>query len=405
MLTVRQWWIRGLTDWAGVSVKEDKSTPSYEYRRGGEEPLRERNSQLQEQIDQQARLISNLRSDVEKEVEKGREIKISADKMASSIEKKQLSIGRQDSDEDIITRFRSLVGQIKTWSVPFAQIHQDARVYSVENIDEFRKVSPGVSDFQRFLQKPSNLRLLVRGYVGLTIAESFFRTIPYAPNPDSDGEDVWMDRELAHSFASIENSLFHSSKNPHVLTTLLLVLTNLDRNLISERDFHDWRALTATLIAKLDMYNKSDEGTKTGTTACSTRIMSLVANWVAAEDQGKLEDGLREILSDAVMLSQTLRCQRAFWSIRQAGSFVNRTLNAGRADSSLYFDEGTMYDKYGEEDSDGRSISISSQKKVRVIISPSLWKRGNTDGERYDVEFCAERSEVKCKRSSSSQRY
>ena len=86
----------------------------------------------------------------------------------------------------------------------------------MEAIEEFGKISPGVSDFQRFLQTVENLRLLVRGYVGLAIAESLFRTIPYAPDPGSCGEDVWMNRELAHSFASIENSLFHSSKSYHV---------------------------------------------------------------------------------------------------------------------------------------------------------------------------------------------
>ena len=133
------------------------------------------------------------------------------------MEKKELSIGRQDNDEEIYTRFRSLVGQIKTWSVPFAQIHQGARAYSAESIEEFRKVSPSVSDFERFLQTPRNLRLLVRGYVGLAIAGSLFRTIPYAADPGPRGEDVWMDRELAHSFASIENSLSHSSKKSHVL--------------------------------------------------------------------------------------------------------------------------------------------------------------------------------------------
>ena len=216
MLTVRQWSIRALTEWTGRSgsENEDKFIPSYEYQGGGEKHLRERTlQQLQAQNDQQARLISKLRSDIEKEVEKGREIKQSADKMAYSMENKELLIGRQDSDEDIYSHFRSLIGQIKTWSVPFAQIHQEARAYSEKTIEEFRKVSPGVSDFQRFLQKPKNLRLLVRGYVGLAIAENLFRTIPYASDP---GEDVWMDRELAHSFASIENSLFHSSKKSHV---------------------------------------------------------------------------------------------------------------------------------------------------------------------------------------------
>ena len=125
--------------------------------------------------------------------------------------------------------------------------------------------------------------------------------------------------------------------------------------------------------------------------------MSLVANSVAAKEQGKLEDRLRKILSDAVELSQTLRCQRAFWSIRQAGSFVEITGNAGCAHSLLDFDEGTMDDIDGDNDSDERSSPTSSRKIVEIVISPSLWKRGNTDGERYDAEFCAARSDVKCK--------
>lgn len=188
------------------------------------------------------------------------------------------------------------------------------------------------------------------------------------------------------------------------MNTWLLFLIHLDRNLISDRDLHDWRALTATLISRLNTFNKPDEDNETGITACSRRIMSMVANWVASEDQGMLEDGLQKILSDAVKLSQTLRCQRAFWSIRQPGSVVNRTLNAGRTGSWLYFDEGTMDDGQGDEDSEGRSIPTWSRKIVEIIISPSLWKCGNTDGERYDIESCVERSEVKCKRHPSSRR-
>ena len=180
---------------------------------------------------------------------------------------------------------------------------------------------------------------------------------------------------------------------PTSVTMLLLILIHLDRTVISHRDLHDWRALTATLISRLDTH----EGTETAIAACSTRIMSLVANWVAAEDQGKLEDELRMILSDAVDLSRTLRRQRAFWSIRQAGSFVNRTWNAGCADGLLYFDEGTMDDIYDDEDSNGGNSLTSSRKLVEIVISPSLWKRGNANGERYDSEFCVERSEVMCK--------
>ena len=199
----------GLAGWED----EDTAAPSYEYQDGEEKHLRERTHQLEERIDQQARLISRLRSDIENEVEKSIEIKQSADRMAYSMENKELSIGRQDSDEDIYTRFRSLIGQIKTWSVPFAHGHQEAGVYSMETIEEFRKISPGVSDIRRFLRKPRNVRLLVRGYVGFVIAKSLCRR----------GEDVWMDRELAHSFATIENSLSHSSKDIHLFHYVAIV--------------------------------------------------------------------------------------------------------------------------------------------------------------------------------------
>lgn len=186
--------------------------------------------------------------------------------------------------------------------------------------------------------------------------------------------------------------------------TTLLVLIHLDRNLISDRDLHDWRAFTAGLISRLDTNKETDEGTETCIIACNRRIMSLVANWVAAEDQGKLEDGLWKILSDAVKLSQTLRCQRAFWSVRHAGSSVNSTSIAENGARPLYFDEGTMDDKFGDEDSDGRNIRTSSPKIVEIVISPSMWKCGNTDGEGYDVDDCVERFGVKCKRPSSPQR-
>ena len=194
----------------------ENETACGECRGQGKRHLRKRIHQLQVQNDQQAMLISELRADMVKEVQKGKEIKQSVDKMVNMVERKELLLGRQDSDEDIYCRFRSLISQIRTWSVPFAQVRQNPQDYPLEAIEEFRQVAPGVSDFQNFLQTPSNLRLLVRGFVGLAIAKSFFRTISYGPNSSPYGEDVWMDRELAHGFASIENSLFHSSKNSHV---------------------------------------------------------------------------------------------------------------------------------------------------------------------------------------------
>ena len=379
---------------------EDEYVASDGYDTYAEKRLQEHIHRLQLQNDQQVRKISDLQATIRSEVEKGKKIKESANKMAYAMETKELFVGRQDSDDVIYSRFQSLIGQIKTWSVPFAQDRAIARDYPQASIDEFLKVAPSVSDFQRFFQTPKNLRLFMRGYVGLAMAESLFRTLPYGPHPVSYGEDVWMDRELAHSVASVENSLFYAGECFLLLIEYLLIKCVEDRKIISQRDLHDWRALTATLISKLDASSRTGKGMEARVTECVRRIMSLVGHWVAAEDFKALEEDLEVILFQAVKFSQTLRCQRACWSVRHLGSATHGSSNTGYADGPVFFDGGTMNDKHGDEDSDGENVQTSYRKIVEIVVSPGLFKRGNTDGERFDIESCVEPSEVKCKRPS-----
>lgn len=126
--------------------------------------------------------------------------------------------------------------------------------------------------------------------------------------------------------------------------------------------------------------------------------MSLVDYWVAAEEFKALEDELEGILFQAVRLSQTLRCQRACWSVRYLGSGAHASSKPGLANGSVFFDGDSMHDIHGDEDSDGEDVRTHYRKIVEIVVSPGLFKRGNTDGERFDVESCIEPSEVKCKR-------
>lgn len=52
---------------------------------------------------------------------------------------------------------------------------------------------------------------------------------------------------------------------------------------------------------------------------------------------------------------------------------------------------------YGDEDSDEEDSRIRNGKTVEVFVTPSLFKSGRSDGERFDVESCVQRSEVKCR--------
>ncbi len=117
--------------------------------------------------------------------------------------------------------------------------------------------------------------------------------------------------------------------------------------------------------------------------------MSVVGPWVAQVERKVLEAELLEILFSAVSLSKTLHCQRSCWSVRPIDG-------PSAGESVIFFDEAIMDDKHGDEDSDGEQMPTANGKFVEIIVSPGLYKSGNTDGERFEFESCMARSEVKC---------
>ena len=155
--------------------------------------------------------------------------------------------------------------------------------------------------------------------------------------------------------------------------------------------------MSTTLISKVETASsKTGKGMEGHVTECGNRIMRVVGNLVATEGRKALEDDLLPMLFYAVEFSQSLRCQRAHWSVRHLGANLHQKPQSGPWEEKVDFDEGTMDDKHGDDDSDEEGVHIQHGKVVEVFITPALFKSGNTDGERFDVETCVERSEVKC---------
>lgn len=179
----------------------------------------------------QNKTIDDLRSKLQIELANSQSIRESANKMAFAMENKDLFVGRQDSDDVVISRFSQLVGQIKTWSVPFAaQERIDIRTnLSGAMTQDPRRVVPGKSDLDGFLQNPKNARLFVRGWAGLNISEMFFRTLPSGQHHASQGKDVWMSQKIGRSFFRIEDELFHAGQSPQqcCLVSSLLIFIQL----------------------------------------------------------------------------------------------------------------------------------------------------------------------------------
>ena len=54
-----------------------------------------------------------------------------------------------------------------------------------------------------------------------------------------------------------------------------------------------------------------------------------------------------------------------------------------------------MEDKHADENSDGEDIPTANGKHVQIVVSPGLFKRGNTDGEQFESESCIGGTEVR----------
>ncbi|MCJ1462385.1 hypothetical protein MMC07_000985 [Pseudocyphellaria aurata] len=73
----------------------------------------------------------------------------------------------------------------------------------------------------------------------------------------------------------------------------------------------------------------------------------------------------------------------ASWSVRHIEPAASKIPDAGMA--------LTIMDDDSDDDSTSRY-----QKLVEIVVSPGLFKRGNTDGERFDIESCLTRAAVRC---------
>ena len=124
-------------------------------------------------------------------------------------------------------------------------------------------------------------------------------------------------------------------------------------------------------------------------TECSQKILAVVRPLAPKDKRAQLEEDLEAILLQAVQLSQTLRCQRASWSIRHPVP-----PQAASRGLPVLLNPLVMEDKHGDDDSDSDEKSPQYQRVVQIIMSPALFKRGNTDGEQFDVEACVQRAEV-----------
>lgn len=113
-----------------------------------------------------------------------------------------------------------------------------------------------------------------------------------------------------------------------------------------------------------------------------TEVMELVATWHktgTTEDLTKDTKELDRIYTSAVYIAQSLRRQRALWSIRFA---TRPELPGGIGTGPLRFDPASMKDERDDE----TDTAELRKCQVEIMVTPALFKRGNMNGELFDKE-------------------
>lgn len=77
-----------------------------------------------------------------------------------------------------------------------------------------------------------------------------------------------------------------------------------------------YRAFTVSLVSRSKAVNDAGNDQKRCSADCANFILELVGPLAPIGQSEQVASDLEEVLVQAIKLSQTLRCQRASWSVR-----------------------------------------------------------------------------------------
>ncbi|KAH8690416.1 hypothetical protein GQ44DRAFT_765478 [Phaeosphaeriaceae sp. PMI808] len=291
--------------------------------------------------------------------------KRSANQMQTTMDNKELFLGVQAHDDDIHTKFGSIVSSIKTLSSHFSA--GSSHAFHEGMLREYQMVAPrisNISDLENLISNKRRKRLFARGWAAYIMSVKLFRT--FDPVNGELGEDVWLHHNLAENLADLEVEFWYT-----------------DRKAISYREFNDWRAFTAELLSKalVNEPHKAEEQMRKSVEKAVRDVMDIITPWCDASDPEVLqtyEVDFNKLFTSAAHLAHSLRRQRALWSIRFP-SFPKMGL--------LMFDPVCMKDDRGDDED--MNPDLLKQQCVEIVITPALYKRGTMNGLKFESEEAA----------------
>lgn len=151
--------------------------------------------------------VEKLKAERQRDREELERVKRSAHHLQTILDNKQFFLGPQATDDDMRTRFSSILTSIKTWSTHFMYGPVEALSKADDQLDRYQCVLPlctHISHVEDVVAAKKQRRLLVRGWTAFIACGCIL-----GPNTSSEVEDIdlWLDSKAAQSFTRLERRI------------------------------------------------------------------------------------------------------------------------------------------------------------------------------------------------------
>ncbi|EPS39065.1 hypothetical protein H072_7153 [Dactylellina haptotyla CBS 200.50] len=351
-----------------------------------------------------SRDINRLNQEID---DQRKEFRIQIEGLQRQLDREDAFITDQKTDNDIFSLVSSLRGDVQTFAVraakmfktPFDPAAELSKTTLFE--EEIRMVIPASSKSLREIfdsvKGVRQRRFFIQGWVHLALWKYIFTSsLPMketgAPPGDSQ-RDLWLSETTSNAVNDLEKEIARIS-----MTSKL-----------GAAAFHKWRALTLSILHTGNPTGVSASDHKTGVVAKRCQEMAEVFQELREstadangpdqashtrdreENLAFFQEELANLFETATMLSSILRTQKAGFEMRfpQAQSAPQTTMNMALQTRLLF--NSTWMEINGDPDGHG------SRSVVDYVIEPALFKSGNANGERYDIEAgCFMKAVVAC---------
>ncbi|KAK4987677.1 hypothetical protein LTR50_004424 [Elasticomyces elasticus] len=207
------------------------------------------------------------------------------------------------------------------------------------------------------------------------------KVVPMYADFHSSGRLVLYQAVLTASIMEVfEEKLYFGIPRSGPLASLVAVTEYMKPALAAAPEYNRWRATTLNMLRKRDDPEIKME-TERKVDSLTQSIGDLLRRLSGLETSEVRNSGLRGIIEHAVSISRLFRVQRAQYRYE---------LPRSTGDSATRFDESTMQDVHGEEETE------LAGKPVLCAVFPSVTKLGDEQGDNLHLTNVIVKAKVFC---------